>query len=175
MTGDYLLEKLLESFQNSYDVERTCDINGDICDAYASFQAASAKYVLVRKAELWRAECFEHVFFHVKRNTLEMQDLEHFQKQIEGYIEPMLVRGGKKWPGENHMYTYMTAIYICENGVKPEALKRIRAFRYVKNYMLTIRGYSEARILVFDLEERNIYGNRAAKDLVKGYKKARLI
>ncbi len=41
--------------------------------------------------------------------------------------------------------------------------------------MLTIRGYSEARILVFDLEERNIYGNRAAKDLVKGYKKARLL
>ena len=48
MTGDYLLEKLLESFQNSYDVERTCDINGDICDAYASFQAASARELPLR-------------------------------------------------------------------------------------------------------------------------------
>ena len=63
MTGDYLLEQLLESFESSYDVERTCELNGNIYDAYAAFRAENSKYVLVKKAELWKAKCFEHVFF----------------------------------------------------------------------------------------------------------------
>lgn len=171
MTGDYLLEKLLDTFQNSYDVERTCEINGDIYDAYASFNASNAKYVLVRKAQLWRADCFEHVFFRLKKNELTEEEINAFQRQIETYIEPRLVRGGKRWPEENHMYTYLTAVYICEDGVSKSAKEAVRAFRYTKNYLLTVRGYSEARILVFDLKERSIFGNRAAKELVKGYKR----
>ena len=171
MTGDYLLEKLLDSFQNSYDVERTCDINGDIYDAHASFNATSAKYVLVKKAELWRAECFEQVFFRLTKK-LEKEDIENFERQIDEYIEPQLVRGGKKWPEKDHMYTYMTAIFICEEGASEEAVKAVKHFHYVKNYLLTVRVYSEARILVFDLKNQKIFGNRAAKDMVKGYKKA---
>ena len=175
MTGDYLLEKLLNSFGNSYDVERTCGINGDIYNAYARFNATSAKYVLVKKAELWRADCFEHVFFRLNKEQLTEKVIQDFRKQITDYIEPELVRGDKKWPEANHMYTYMTVIYICEDGVAQEAEKAIRAFRYMKNYMLTIRGYSEARILVFDLKNRRIFGNRAARELVKGYKRAGVI
>ena len=171
MTGDYLLEKLLDSFQNSYDVERTCDINGDIYEAYASFNATSAKYVLVKKAELWRAKCFEHVFFRLKKN-LGKEDIENFRKKIDAYIEPQLVRGGLRWPQKDHMYTYMTAVFICEEGISEEAVKAVKHFHYIKNYLFTVRGYSEARILVFDLKNQKIFGNRAAKDMVKGYKKA---
>lgn len=173
MTGDYLLGKLLDSFQNSYDVERTCDINGDIYDAYARFNVTSSKYVLVKKAELWRAKCFEHVFFCL-RNKLEKEDIEKFGKQIDEYIEPQLVRGGARWPEKDHMYTYMTAIFICEE-VSEEVEKMVKQFRYMKNYLFTIRGYSEARILVFDLKKQKIFGNRAAKELVRGYKKAGIL
>lgn len=174
MTGENLLEKLLDSFRTSYDVENTCDINGDICDAYASFNATSAKYVLVKNAELWRANCFEHVFFRLKEK-LTKEDIEKFREQIVSYIEPELVRGGKRWPEKDHMYTYMTAVYICEDGLSEDAVKAVRRFRYVKNYKFTIRGYSEARILVFDLKNQKILGNRAAGPLVKGYKKAKII
>ena len=172
MTGEDLLETLLESFQASYVVERACDINGDIYEAYASFRAANARYVLVKSAELWRAECFEHVFFRINRMELAAETVDLFRRQIIDYIEPTLVRHGEKWPPENHMYTYMTMIYICENGVSEEAARRIRSFRYVRNYKMSIRGYSEARILVFDLKNRKLLGNRAARELVKGYKKS---
>ena len=126
MTGKDLLETLLESFQASYDVERACDINGDIYEAYASFRAANARYVLVKSAELWRAECFEHVFFRINRMELTAETVDLFGRQVTDYIEPELVRHGEKWPPENHMYTYMTMIYICENGVSEEAAGRIR-------------------------------------------------
>lgn len=172
MTGEELLETLLESFRASYDVKRTCDINGDIYDAYASFNAASAKYVLVKSAELWRAECFEYVFFRLEKKRMEADTVDRFRKHLISYIEPRLVRHGEKYPPKDHMYTYMTLICICEEGVSEEAVKRIRSFRYEKNYKLTIRGYSQARILIFDLKNKRLLGNRAAGGLVKGYKKS---
>lgn len=174
MTGVELLEKLLASYEASYDIERTCSINGDIYDAHAAFSVTSAKYVLVKKAELWRADCFEHVFFRVK-DSLGVDDLERFRLQVASYIEPQLVRGGKKWPEKNHMYTYITGVFICENGIPEEVKQAVKRFSFVKNYKWTVRGYSEVRILVFDMENKKVFGNRSAKELVKGYTKAKVI
>lgn len=42
----------------------------------------------------------------------------------------------------------------------------------LETLLASIRGYSEARLLVFDLEAGEIFGNRASKEMVKGYRKA---
>lgn len=172
--GKALFETLLETFRSSYDIEENCSVNGEIYDAYASFNATNAKYVLLKKAELWRANCFEHVFFRLT-DCLDVTELQAFQSQIRSYIEPNLVRGGNKYPKPDHMYTYMTAIFICEQGVSEKAEKEVRHFRYVRNYLLTIRGYSEAKVLVFDLKTKRIFGNRAAREAVKGFRKAGIL
>lgn len=174
MTGKELFDKLLASYQSSYDVDRAYDINGDIYDAHASFNVTSAKYVLVKKAELWKANCFEHAFFRVA-GELNKRDIDKFKEHVISYIEPQLVRGGRKCPEKDHMYTYMTGLFICEDGVTEEAKNAVKKFSYIKNYRFTIRGYSEVRLLVFDLKNKKVFGNRSAKDLVKGYTKARII
>lgn len=171
MTEQELLERLLESYSSSYDIERSYSINGDICEAYARFHVTSAKYVLVKKAELWRAHCHEHTFFYCPPDELDKKDIEKFREQIVSYIEPHLVREGKTCPEKDHMYTYITGIYICSDGVTEEGKKAVRKFRFLKNYRFAIRGYSEVRILVFDLKNNKVFGNHAAKPLVKGYKK----
>lgn len=171
MTGQEFLEKLIDSYRSAFDIERPFDINGDCYDAYASFNVSSAKYVLMKKAELWRADCYEHTFFNY-RNILTVEDLERFRKAVAGYIEPQLVRGGKDCTEKDHMYTYITGIFIAEGGVTEEVRKTVRKFKFFKNYRFGIRGYSEARILVFDMQNKKVLGNPAARELVKGYKKA---
>lgn len=167
------LNQLLQSYQEHFDIEKPYRIHDEIYEAYAKFSVTNAKYVLTKKAELWRANCFEHVFFQLK-DILTTEDLSAFQIQIQNYIEPQLVRGGNRWPEKDHMYTYITGIFICRNGLSQEAEKSLKKFRYEKNYLWTIRGYCQTRILVFDLKNKKIKGNRAAKPLIKGYKKARL-
>lgn len=170
MTGQEFLEKLLDSYRSAFDITRPFDVNGDTYDAYAAFNVTSAKYVLVKKAELWRAKCYEHTFFSC-RETLCSQDLEIFKEEIVNQIEPDIVRGGKDCMEKDHMYTYITGIFICEQGVPKELIKEIYRFRFFKNYRLGLRGYSEARLLVFDMKNHKVLGNRAARELVKGYKK----
>ncbi|MBU3878425.1 hypothetical protein HGO97_021715 [Faecalicatena sp. AGMB00832] len=171
MTAEELLEKLLESYQSAFDITRPYEIGRHKYDAYAAFCVTSAKYVLVKKAELWRANCFEHTFFSC-RDTLRLEDLKDFQADITDNIEPRLVRGGESCTPENHMYTYITGIFICREGISKEVRRAVESFRYFKNYRLGIRGYAQARLLVFDGANQEIFGNKAAKDLVKGYKKA---
>lgn len=170
MTGQELLEKLLVSYQSAFDITRPYDVNGDTYDAYAAFNVTSAKYVLVKKAELWRADCYEHTFFSC-RDTMCAQDLDRFKEEIVNYIEPELVREGKDCMEKDHMYTYITGIFLCEQGVSEELKQEIRRFKYFKNYRLGIRGYVQARLLVFDMKNQKVIGNRAARELIKGYKK----
>lgn len=171
MTGTELMEKLIDSYRSAFDIERPYYINGDIYDAYASFNVSSAKYVLVKKAQLWKADCYEHSFF-AHKDVLREKDLEHFYQNIVDFIEPQLVREGKECTEKDHMYTYITGIFIAENGITDEMKKVIKKFKFFKNYKFGIRGYSEARILVFDMKSSKVIGNRAARELVKGYKKA---
>lgn len=170
MAGQEYLEKLLKIYQSDSDITRPFDINGDIYDAYAAFNVSSAKYVLVKKAELWRADCFEHAFF-LCRDHITSEDLMDFQKNIENYIEPHLVRKGEESMPKDHMYTYITGIFVSDQGISKEMKKEISKFRFFKNYRLGIRGYSEARLLVFDRENHQMIGNPASRDLIKGYKK----
>lgn len=170
-TGESFLEKILSFYQSDFDIDKPYYINDDFYDAHARFEITNAKYVLIKKAELWRVDCFEHVFFRIT-DILNKEDLMRSRNHISTYIEPELVRKGARWPEPNHMYTYITIIFICKNGIHPEALREIKKFRFEKNYLFTIRGYSLARLLVFDMKAKKFYGNKAAKPLIKGYKKA---
>lgn len=171
MTGSELLEKLVESYRSSFNIEQPYPINGYVYDAYASFNVSSSKYVLVKKAQLWKADCFEHTFF-AHKDILKEQDLTQFHQNIVDYIEPQLVREGRECTKKDHMYTYITGIFIVEDGVTDEVKKAVKGFKFFRNYKLGFRGYSEARLLVFDMKAGKVIGNRAARDLVKGYKKA---
>lgn len=169
MTGRELLAKLLVSYQSSYDIEQPFAIGEVLYDAHASFRVTSAKYVLVKKAELWRADCFEHVFFKCAE-LIDKEDITRFARQAVSDIEPEFVRKGKACPGKDHMYTYITGIFFSDKSVPEDVKQAVKKYRFVKNYRMGIRGYCEGRLLVFDLENGEIFGNRAAKALVKGYR-----
>ena len=170
MTGPEFLEKVLASYQEAFDITRPFDVDGNLYDAYAAFNVTSAKYVLVEKAELWRANCYEHTFFSCFQ-SFDREVLGRFGREIVEYIEPRIVRGGRECMEKDHMYSFITGIFFSEEGICEEMKKEITKFKFFKNYRFGIRGYSEARLLVFDMENRKVAGNRAARALIKGYRK----
>ena len=85
MLGTELLETLLASYAECYDIERDYPLQDTVYPAYAKFNATSAKYVLMKKAELWRVNCFEHAFFSVVsslQTPLCQQIVEHLVRVV---------------------------------------------------------------------------------------------
>ena len=128
------------------------------------------KYVLSKKAELWRISCHEHAYFKAVEE-LNDQDVETFLTDLTEWIEPKVVREGKEVPDTDHMYTLVTGIFFADKPVADSVKKKIRKYKYYKNYRFSLRGYCQVRLLVFDTAEQKVFGNRAAWELVKGYAK----
>lgn len=165
-----LLNKLMATYRQSFDIQENYKMDDILYDAYGYCNITNAKYVLLKKAELWRALCFEHIFFKGVE-TLDAADIEAFYRQTVEYVEPQLVRKGEKCTEKDHMYSFITCVFVCENGITKEALKKIKKTSFFKNYMISIRGYSELRLLAVDIKSGKIIGNAAARDLIKDYKK----
>ncbi|QNM05924.1 hypothetical protein [Qiania dongpingensis] len=170
MKDDEFTRRLRSYYEANYNLAEDHTIGNMSYDLYAAFSMSNSRYVLVRRAELWRSECKEHVFF-IRREHISPELISAFREQLVSHIEPDLVREGNACPPKDHMYTYVTVIFIEECGFSEEAKKALRHLKFHKNYRLAIRGFCQLRTVGFDLSAKKVYGNPAARDLVKEYKK----
>ena len=61
-SGDYL-DKILDRMTSTHNITRNFTADGWTFAAYALYEASSEKYVLSRKANLWKVSESEHVLF----------------------------------------------------------------------------------------------------------------
>jgi len=169
MDREQVFEKVLNVYHSSFDITKPYELDEVSYDAYGYCNITNAKYVLVKKAELWRALCFEHAFFK-SVSKLEEDDVALFYQQMLKKVEPDFVRKNEKYPEKNHMYSYITGIFICDELTK-EAEKKIKKIHYYKNYLFSFRGYCEIRLIAVDLKNNRVIGNGAARDMIKDYKR----
>lgn len=162
------LERALTKYSGLYDIYRDYEIDGAKYPAYGYFFTCSEKFVLTREVNLWSVHGYEHVLFRTEPEcTMEM--LDEARDVMKSYMEPVLVRKGEKYPEKDHMYSYLTMVFICDRAPSPEVQNAIRRFRYEKDYLFTIRGHAEAHLICVDMETRSIYTNAKAKSLRKLY------
>lgn len=170
MTSAEYFKRLLLYYKNMYDMEQPYTLCGIDCLAHGHFYSHSEKYVLSREAKLWESNSFEHVFF-MEKDVLRVSDLQKMDDLIRLHVEPELVREGNAYPARNHMYTYLTFVFLCDSALDREVVKSLKKYHFTRNYLFTFRGWCEARVVAVDLECGKIYTNRPGASLAKLYKK----
>lgn len=170
MDSKIMLPALLDRYRSSFDVEENYEVEDVLYDAHAAFNVTSAKYVLVKRAQLWQANSFEHVFFR-RVDSLLPEHLEQFSRHLRDHFEPTLVCGGQKYPPKNHMYTFVTGIFLCDGAFSKEAVRKLKHMHFYKNYLFSVRGYCQLRLMAVDCTSGTVIGNSAADELVKEYKR----
>lgn len=167
-SADYL-NRLLLKYSGTFDIYQPYTILGREYPAYGYFFSHVEKYVLVRKANMWSADSYEHILF---ADPEELTDghLEEYRQAIEEYIEPTLILKGESLPEPNHMYSYITIAVVTAKALSPEIKKAVRKFKFEKSYMHSIRGYSQARIAVASMEDEAVYVNSMGRSLKKMYR-----
>ena len=88
LTREEMLEKLLEAYSSYFDVERA---KSDALPLAATchFNVHTAKYVLIKKAELWSADSNEHVYiFSVPELTEELyRSIQSIEKAMKVVVK----------------------------------------------------------------------------------------
>ena len=187
-SGDYL-DKILDRMTFTHNITRNFTADGRTFAAYALYEASSEKYVLSRKANLWKVSESEHVLFMTLPENADpgadseadsganfSADPEALFKEagrlISDYMEPVLSRGNEKYPPKDHMRTFLTAVLVLERSPDQELIRKVRRFRFDKSYLFSLRGFSQGRIIVVDLPSKKVYTSPAAKDVAAFFRQA---
>ncbi len=171
MNPSSYLNILLARYARSFDIEKEAVIGGRRYMAHAFFSSLGEKYVLVKKAKLWSVKAYEHVFF-LEHEGSGTELLDDIRKSIDEYMEPELVRHGERWPEKDHMYTYLTFVILAKEPPDEAFRQAVKRFRFDKGYLFSMRGHSEARVVLADLASKEVLTNAAGRELKKMYKKA---
>lgn len=165
LTRDKMLERLLKSYEAYFDIETYDDGQKDGLPlaAHCRFFVHSEKYVLVKKAKLWEADCNEYVYiFSVPRLTPELyarcRDYA-YEKGME-LIDPK--------PG--HMYSYITAVFLCDEYT-PEAKKALQKCNLYKSFHFSLYGWMDFHTALLAAGESRVFTNRSGRDNAKFMKK----
>ena len=191
-SGDYL-DKILDRMTSTHNITRNFTADGRTFAAYALYEASSEKYVLSRKANLWKVSESEHVLFMTlpenadpgadseadsgagpgANSSADPEALfEESGRLISDYMEPVLSRGNEKYPPKDHMRTFLTAVLVLERFPGPELRRKVRRYRFDKSYLFSLRGFSQGRIIVVDLPSKKVYTSPAAKDVAAFFRQA---
>ena len=171
-SGDYL-DKILEKMTSTHNITRNFAADGRTFAAHALYESSSEKYVLTRKANLWKVSESEHVLFMTQPENADPEALfEEAGRLISDYMEPVLSRGNEKYPPKDHMRTFLTAVLVLERSPGPELIRKVRRYRFDKSYLFSLRGFSQGRIIVVDLPSKKVYTSPAAKDVAAFFRQA---
>lgn len=167
-TGDYL-DHLLRKYSGTFDIYQPYVIHGKEYPAYGYFFSHVEKYVLVREANMWSSDSYEHILF-IEAEEVIPALIEEAYGIVREYMEPVLVRKGEDLPVPGHMYSYLTISIIAQKPLSKEMRKAVKHFKFEKGYRFNMRGFSQAHIICTTLEDEKVYTNYAGSKSAKLYK-----
>lgn len=167
------LQRILHYYAGSFDVTRPYALGGHSYAALAALHAHEDQYVRFVGTQLWAADSHEYTLFETYADqSCTAADVERAARAIREEMEPLFVRSGQPLPPADHQYTWLTVVLLCEKAPDPAAIRAVQKFRFTRFYRFYLRGYSEGRLLLADLENGKIYTNAAGRGLKKLYRLA---
>lgn len=152
MTRQEAVERLCTLYQSDFDV-RLCKTHEEPLAAQMDFYANSSKYVLSKKAKLWEANSFEYVYLF---------SVPHLTREIYEQCEKLAYEQGMARinPGPTHMYTYITALFVCDS-CDEDARKALKRCRLYKSFRMSYWGWMDFHTAMVVLPEEKVSSNRS--------------
>lgn len=152
------LEQLLQRYEAYFTVQRELCCGGQPFAAFAEFHSRSEKYVLVKRAQLWAAENHEYSYF-VLADQLDEEMVRRFGQAALADAKTRIQ------PHSEHMYSYVSLIFISDR-IQEAAARLVQKTEYRKDFLLSIHGWMELRLVAYECASGRCLHNRRGKNLV---------
>lgn len=163
------LKRVLSYYRGSFDLTIPYELGGQTHAALAAMHAHEDQYVRVVGTTLWNADSHEYTLFDTFGTAPTAQQVERLFQLARDEMELRFVRGGEELPPKDHQYTWLTVVMLSQHTPDAAARKAVESCRMTRYYQFYLRGYSEVRMLLVDLEKGELITNRAGRSLKKLY------
>lgn len=150
MTRQEAIDRLCDVYAGSFDVTRHEEDRAPLM-ATMDFYVHNSKYVLSKKAKLWEANSFEYVYLF---------SVPHLTKEIYEQCEKLAHEEGmaRIQPGPSHMYTYISAIFLCDS-CDEDARRALKRCRLYKSFRMSYWGWMDFHTALAVLPEEKVSTN----------------
>jgi hypothetical protein len=155
LTREQAVQQLLDCYAGYFDLAPALPDEAPLV-ARMAFHAHSSKYVLSKKATLWEADSHEYVYLF---------SVPHLTKEIyESCAELAYAQGmALVEPGPEHMYTYITALFLCDT-CDDDARKALKRCRRYKSFKLSYWGWADFHTGLAELSTGRTAANYSGRD-----------
>ena len=147
------LNKLLDAYSHSYDIDRDVEDEGRLWPATATYYLRDENYLISKQHVLSAVEQHEYLYFHLTDHLTA----EELQSQIELSKQAGL---RKVKPHKDHMFSNV-GLVVLANTISPEAQQIIKKTRFRKNYRLSLWGWTEYQLAAMEVSTNRFFANPA--------------
>ncbi|MBN2797487.1 MAG: hypothetical protein JXR88_18910 [Clostridia bacterium] len=142
-----------------FDITDEYQIGNEIFDFFAYFKQRSAKYMLLKKAEIYAYHTNEYIFHKRLNRAFAQTDLDWLKEFYANHGHKIVKRD------QEHMSSTVTVIMDC---VLPEGdlRKQVQKFKYYKSFAFGLKGWVNGKIILVDSSLNQGIANKVGeKDL----------
>ena len=151
------LQKIIQSFERYYTI-KTENVSSPFV-AEAEFHSHTEQYFLVREAKLADIDSNEYVFFAEVPLLTQEKVLElDFRAWKEGL--------SRIKPYSGHRNSDVTLIIVADK-IEEKVFKQIKKIKHTKSYYLSFWGWSNYRLMAYEVSSGKAVTNRLGSDLKK--------
>lgn len=149
---------LRSGLERFFDITEDYKLGNNQFDMFANFNQRNAKYLLMKKFEMYAYQSNEYIF-HKKMDSFGQQELEWLKSFYETHVDDIVTFNSE------HMSSTVTVI-IETDMPSDEIQKKIAKFKYYKSYSFGLKGWVNGKILLIDSSKNRGIGNKLGqKDL----------
>lgn len=158
-TKQYLGEisaRLRRNFELSYDVME----NDMFYDLKGVYHDVSGRIFITPQDIIDKMETFEYIYVKAFDRIGE--------EEVNGYFDRMCRIAANLEPPKDHFRSDVTGVMVCRK-LPWELEGQVRNLKFIKNFQMLWRGWSEARLVLVELSTGKVFTNKPARDVKKVY------
>lgn len=161
MGGKNYLSELRKKYQRNFDIEENTLLTNMPVDLFAKSHVRNESYFGSKGITIYAFENNEYCYAKYQDEIL-IQDIEQFAENLKEEIDKKVI------VHEEHMSSTFTGILITNKILHPEIIRYITQYSYQKSYWFGLKGWSDVRFILVELDTGQVY-TVARQKMLKSY------
>lgn len=151
---------LKEEYSIFYDVKTDMLLGETPLKFAAQYRRLDERYMVSRKAKIWKVENQEVVFVHTPEMPLSKYSLQQFHQDMQRRFSQYI-------PQSDHMSSVFIGMIITDKLVSTDVIKEIKKYRKVKFIQFGMNGWAEFYIALIQMAKGKCWIHPKGKQFIK--------
>ncbi len=146
---DSYYKNVKNKLSSHFNIDPNFSISGNNFDFLASFNEKNTKFALLKEIKIYEFETNEYFLF-ISEKTNDLFSPINKLEQIKGCLKEIAR------PHENHMSSQVLLVYVTEDEIDEDLVKKAARFKYQKGFAFGFKGWADLGLVVISLKSNRV-------------------